>query len=137
MNTVKVKSDVTADSSNKTIVVPKNQSWAINSILVSLASTATAGNRALQLVIQDPNGVALYAVDALAAQAASLTYRYAFLPGVGNEDHSAAHWLQCGLPKDLVLPTGYKIKVFDTAGIAPAADDMTVQIMYVPQYSSL
>jgi hypothetical protein len=137
MNTVKVKSDVVVNQSSKTIVVSKNQSWAINSIFATLASTATVGNRQIRLSILTDADVLLYSVDAISTQAASLTYKYAFLPGAANEDQHAKLWNVCRLPLDTVLPAGYKIKIEDTAAIDAAADDMTVQVMYVPSYSSL
>lgn len=137
MNKAKVKSDILTNDSSKTLVVPKGQSWCIHSIFVVLATTATVGARNMRLSILDDDDNVLYSVDALATQAASLTYKYAFLPGAANEDHAAKLWFQAGLPQDCVLPTGYQIKIEDSAAIDAAADDMTVKAMYVPSYSSL
>lgn len=131
---IKLKSDVTANLSSKTIVVPRYGLWAIKSIFVKLVTTATVGNRQLRLSILTPDDVVIFFTEALAVQAASLTYRYHFLPGAANEDHAAKLWFQNGLPTDLKLPVGYKIKIEDTAAIAAAADDMDIHIMYANNY---
>jgi hypothetical protein len=131
---IKLKSDVTANNSAKTITVPRYGLWAIKSIFVKLATTATVGNRQLRLSILTADNTVIFFTEALAVQAASLTYRYHFVPGVPNEDHNAKLWLQNGLPADLKLPAGYKIKIEDTAAVAAAADDMDVHILYENQF---
>lgn len=130
----KVKSDVVTNNSAKTIVVPKYGLWDIKSIMVKLATTATVGARQIRLSILTPEDVPIFVTDALNTQAASLTYRYMFLPGVANEDHQAKLWLQNALPADCQIPAGYKIKIEDTAAIAAAADDMEVQISYLNRF---
>jgi len=60
-------------------------------------------------------------------QAASLTYTYTF--GVGLADQPAVLSLHLTTPLlPLILPAGYKIRVYDSAAIAAAADDMTVRV---------
>lgn len=131
---IKLKSDVTPNNSVKTITVPRYGLWAITSIFVKLATTATVGNRQLRLSILAPDDTVIFFTEALAVQAASLTYRYHFIPGAANEDRSAKLWLQNGLPPDLKLPAGYKIKIEDTAAVAASADDMDVHIMYANNF---
>lgn len=131
---IKLKSDVTANNSTKTITVPRYGLWAITSIFVKLVTTATTGNRQLKLSILTSDDVVIFSTEALNTQAASLTYHYNFVPGVGNEDHQAKLWLQNGLPPNLKLPAGYKIKIEDTAAIAAAADDMDVHVLYENQF---
>lgn len=137
MNRPKLYSDVATNDSDKTLVVPENQTWDILSIFVTLASSADAGNRQLRLVVLDDDDVVVYSIDALATQAANLTYKYAFLPGAVNETQAAKLFLQAALPPRLILPEGWKVRVYDSAAIAATADDMTIQVQYVPQYSFL
>lgn len=132
--TFKLKSDVTANNSAKTLVVPKYALWDITHIFVKLVTTATAGARQIRLSILTPDDVVVYQADALNTQAASLTYRYNFIPGAANEDHQAKLWFQNSLPAPCYVPAGYKIKIEDTAAIAAAADDMDVHIQYFNRY---
>jgi len=125
-----VKSDVTINSSAKTIVVPAHEQWKIHSLIAKLVSTATAGNRALRLSIRKPDDTVIFQTDALNTQAASLTYFYNFMPGAANEDHQAKKWFQNGLPTECYVPAGYKIKIEDVTAVDAAADDMDIHIQY-------
>ena len=63
-------------------------------------------------------------------QAASLTYNYLF--GVGVSDLTAVRsstFLMTPLVP-WILPAGYKVRVYDSAAVAAAADDMVVQMLY-------
>jgi hypothetical protein len=60
-------------------------------------------------------------------QAASLTQDYTWLPGQYAVAANAHHYM--GLPNPCILPSGYKVRVYDSAAIDAAADDMTVGIL--------
>lgn len=92
---------------------------------VLFASTATAGNRQVELRVKDAAGNVLYAVAAGAVQAASLTNRYLFVPGVTRESAFVSKGITAPLPKQLVIPSGGTVEAIDTAAIDALADDLT------------
>lgn len=119
-----------ADDSDKTFMVTAGQEWQLQSIWVELTSTADVGNRQMSVQIQDSEGDVIGCIKAGVAQAASLTYNYLF--GVGVSDLTAVRsstFLMTPLVP-WILPAGYKVRVYDSAAVAAAADDMVVQILY-------
>ena len=122
-----VTADVTADDSDKTIAVTASKVWQLLSIQVSLATTAAVGDRQMTVDVTDASDNLLARMRAGVTQAASLTYTYTF--GVGLSDQPAVLSLHLTTPLlPLILPAGYKIRVYDSAAIAAAADDMTVRV---------
>lgn len=125
-----LQSEEVVDDSDKTFTVPAGTEWEILSIYVEYISTATAGNRQVAIRFTDGADDIIGQVRAGIAQAASLTRFYQF--GVGLADLTAfrdTDFLMTPLPRGLVLPAGYKVRVFDKAAIAAAADDMDVQMI--------
>lgn len=125
---VATQSFTTVDLSTKTFTVPATTEWQIFSLYITLASTATAGNRVM--VVQ-----ALTSGDAIikeyvfpVTQAASLTYRYELGPDMPNDAALVDTTLLRMTFAPLLLTAGQKLKVFDRAAIAAAADDMTIQM---------
>lgn len=125
-----LQSEVTANDSDKTFTVPTGKSWGINSVYVKLVTTATVGNRQVEVKITDGSDNELLTIRAGAVQAASLTRFYNFAAGLPDltafRDTDA---LSNPLPTQLVLPAGYKVRVFDKAAADAAADDMDVRIL--------
>lgn len=122
--------DEANDDSDKALTVPAGTEWEILSIWVELISTATAGNRQIVVEFQDSASDVIGQVRAGAVQAASLTRNYMFAPGlVDLTAMRDTDFLMTPLPSRFVLPTGYKVRVFDKAAIAAAADDMNIQMM--------
>lgn len=121
-------SDATANDSDKTFTVTSGKVWEIQSIFVTLVTTATAGNRQMQVEID--NGTSVYLVVPVGAvQAASVTRHYSLAHGL--PDLTAMRntlYLLTPFPK-LVLPAGHRIRVYDAAAVDAAADDMTVRIL--------
>jgi len=118
----------TADDSDNTFVVPANTEYEILSIYITLASTATVGNRQMAVQALDASDNIIASLVAAVTQAASLTYRYMF--GVGLADAVAVRdstYVTVGLPL-LFLAAGQKLRVFDKAVVAAAADDMVVRV---------
>ena len=122
-----VTADATADDSDKTFEVTASKIWQLMVVQVSLTTTAAVGNRQMTVDVTDDSDNLLARMRAGVTQAASLTYTYTF--GVGLSDQPAVLSLHLTTPLlPLILPAGYKIRVYDSAAIAAAADDMTVRI---------
>lgn len=120
--------DAAANDSDKTILtVPAGKIAEIRSLSVALTSTATVGNRNILIEIGDgTNVVGRYTVNV--NQAASLTYYYDFTPGMTR--FATAPYLQNNIPASILL-AGYTVRVYDSAAVDAAADDMTVVLHYV------
>ena len=118
--------DSTANDSDKSWVVPNNEQWKLNSVFVTLATTATAGNRVLTIEVQDELSNVIFALAAGAVQAASGTVKYSFAIGAPRETTAVNGYLLVNCPRDLWLSAGYTLRVYDSAAVDAAADDMTV-----------
>ena len=127
-----LQAEEAADDSDKSLTVPASTQWRIKSIWVELTSSGDAGNRVISVEIQDGSADVIFRVDAGAVQAASLTRYYSFagwqadltaFRGAGSD------LLMTPIPPDLVLPAAYVVRVYDSAVIAAAADDMIVQML--------
>ena len=120
--------DVTVDDSDKTLTVPATTEYEILSLYITLASTATVGNRQIVILFLSAADVVIGEVKAGVTQAASLTYKYVCNPGV---DNATALWstdtVFMRLPH-MILAAGQKVRVYDSAAIAAAADDLTIQM---------
>jgi hypothetical protein len=125
--------DAVLDDSDKTYIVPAGESWLIKSIYAKLISTGTAGNRQMDVLITDAADVIVAKFVAGAVQAASLTREYVFAPTHPQETAFTVGVMLRALAGDLVIPAGYKIRVYDSAAIAAAADDLTVRILVSKQ----
>lgn len=118
--------DAAANDSDKTFTVPNNEMWKLNFLHVILVTTATVGNRIITLEIDDADGNNLIDLYAGAVQAASLTRHYDFIQGIYRETSFVNGELHVPIPQDCYLGPGYTLRVYDSAAIAAAADDMTV-----------
>ena len=129
--TLGLDAEETTNDCDKSFAVPANTERIIKSIWVEMISTATVGNRQMEIQIQDNASDIIGSIRAGAVQAASLTRNYLFAPDLvdltafRDTDH-----LTTPIP-ELWLPASYTIRVFDNAAIDAAADDMVVQIRYV------
>ena len=120
--------DITANDSDKTITVTALRIWQPLTIQVSLISTAVVGNRQMTVLFTDAADNVIARAHAGLVQAASLTYSYTF--GLNLSTDFALIGTQANVSLPLcVLPAGYKIRVYDSAAIDAAADDMTVRLM--------
>lgn len=121
--------DETADDSDKSFTPGAGVTWDIFSIVAELTSTATVGNRQMTLQILDGTDV-VFASKAAAVQAASLVRTYVFSAGGGVRDSAFVDGvIECPLPANLAIGSGHTIKVFDSAAVDAAADDMNVRIL--------
>ena len=119
--------DAAANDSDKTITVTAGKVWHVLYAFASLASTATVGNRQIQMDVGDGTNV-IGQSSALNVQVASLTENYHWRPdrNTATEDVATEHYMP--LPSDW-LPAGYTMRFYDSAAIDAAADDLTVRII--------
>lgn len=119
--------DAAANDSNKTFTVPAGKRWNLLYANVELISTATAGNRQIVLQILDATaGNVMFEAVAGLVHSNNTTREYNFGSGLPRETAEVAGQVAVPIPENLILGAGMAIKVFDSAAIAAAADDMTV-----------
>ena len=127
--TPSLQAEETADDSDKTFTVPASTEWMIQSIWVELTTTADVGDRQIEVCLTDDSDDVIGAIQASIVQAASLTYNYLFsLTGEELYALRDGTYLQTALSA-IILPAGFKIRVWDNNAVAVAADDMVVQMM--------
>lgn len=120
--------DKTANDSDKTFTVPDGEMWRLNSVFVKLVTTATVGNRQIVIEAQNPDGDVIGRISAGAVQAASTTRYYLCMQGTFRETAFINTDIQIPIPQDSFFPAGYKLRVYDSAAVDAAADDMDVSI---------
>jgi hypothetical protein len=120
--------DTAANDSDKSIVVPDGEVWQLDWLHASLQSTATVGNRQIVLGLYDSAAIPVNYGDwhAGAVQAASLARHYVFQPGLYRETAFTDGEIQIAIPQKLVAHPGWTIRVYDSAAVAVAADDLTI-----------
>jgi len=129
-----LKDEETINDSDKIITVPANKIWEILWIWVEFVSTATVGNRNLVVVFRDGSDDIICSFEPGVAQAASLSRYFLFAENLPRE---TAFFNTCRLYHPLpktILPAGYSIRIYDSAAIDAAADDMIIHMM-VNQWS--
>jgi len=124
-----LQSDVTLNDSDKTFTVPTEKQWWLKSIYVSLVASASAGNRQVDALITDASDNPVCKMVAGAVQAENLTREYVFAPENPQEVAFTNGLMFRAMPAALVLPAGYKIRVYDSAAIDATHDDMTVNML--------
>lgn len=119
--------DATANDSDKTFVVPANTRWFLTNVLVYFQSTSDVGNRVITILYTDASNNVIARMVAGAVQAASNNYYYEFSLGSARETTPVNSNL-VGHLDGIILEAGMKVRVYDSAAIAAAADDMTVSL---------
>lgn len=127
--TPKAVHDASANDSDKNVLtVPAGKYVVVRGMNVQLGTTATVGNRVLSWRVT--RGGIVYAFgEAGATQAASLTYHYDIAPGLPLSGVVNASLTMPMHP--LVLIAADVLRVWDSAAVDAAADDMTVDLSYV------
>ena len=123
------QADALLNDSDKTLTIPAGKAWGLRSVYAKLISTATVGNRQLDVLLTDGSDNLVAKFVAGAVQAASLTREYVFAPQHPQESAFANGVMLRALAGDCVLPAGYKVRVYDSAAIDAAADDLTVRLL--------
>lgn len=122
--------DEAANDSDKTLTVPASTEWEVLTIWLEFATTGTATVRQMVVEFQDDSGDVIFQMRAGATQDVSLTYYYAFGQAFGAEITSVrdSDFLYMPLPK-IILPAGYKIRIYDNNAVDAAADDLNIQML--------
>ena len=126
----RLEADETVDDSDKTITVPNGKKWRILWIWIEFTTTATTGNRRLRIDIRDTSNDVILAIISPFVQAESNTYFYVVLPGGFTPNTSAESGVQgyLPMPRELILPSGYNIRIYDQNAVDASADDLIIQM---------
>jgi len=127
--TITLQSDVTLADSDKVFTVPAGYLWQVLWAWVELTTTATVGDRQLEVDFRSASDV-IGQVRPNAVQAASLLRNYMIGPAIANQAafYDTDH-LQTPLPPTVFLPAGYSVRVFDNNAVDAAGDNMIVHMM--------
>lgn len=121
--------DAALNDSDKTFTVPAGRAWGLQAVHVTLISTATVGNRQVDILITDESDNTIYKYQAGAVQTATLTRVYVFAPGHSQDTSFTNGVMLRQIASNIVLPAGYKVRVLDSTAVDAAADDMTVRLL--------
>ncbi len=121
--------DDAANDSDKSFVVPAGRRYLIHYGQVTLVTTITAGARQVALEVQDDLANIVFRSLAGATQAVSLTREYHFAPNPVREAAFINGQIMVPIPPTLILLPGWTLRIYDTAAIDAAADDMTVSLL--------
>lgn len=121
--------DVAVNDSDKTIAVPSGKQWKVLYGFLILTTTVTAGNRVVEVRVQDENANILWLTSATNVQIASTTEFYSLQTG-GDEptEHTGGVHI-INLPRELILTSEFALRVFDNAAVDPGADDLVVRLV--------
>jgi hypothetical protein len=114
------------DNSDKLFLVPEDEEWRLLWANVVLVTSADAGDRQIRFSVLDPSGDEVGYISAGTVQAASLTRNYGFMQGIYRETSFSDGMIQVPITLELHLPPGSIMRFYDSKGIAPEADNMTV-----------
>ena len=124
---LKLVTDEALNDSDKTIIVPAGEIWQLLSVYAELIATGDAGNRQVELHVRDDSQDVIGIFPAAAVQIASATEYYNWgVAGDLLETVATYHYLPLA---PTVLPPSYEMRIFDSAAIQAAADDLTIQIL--------
>lgn len=121
--------DTAANDSDKALTVPAGKVWHVLHVWASLAATATAGNRQVELLVRDDADATLGIFAALNVQAESTTEYYVWgTAGTVDEAKAGYHFMPLS---PVLLPPGYDLRIYDSAAIDAAADDLTIRALVI------
>jgi len=121
--------DSAANDSDKTIVVPANKLWQVQSIYVTLATSVKVGTRILLTTFNDDSDNIIYEMRALNIQLASCTEYYIFSQGFSLPTENTASYHFIPIPPALYLNPGFYIRIYDQAVQDPTVDDLIIRLM--------
>lgn len=123
-----LQSDENLNDSDKSFTVPASTEWRVKWIYVELTTTATAGNRQMEIQIQDDAADVIARLVCGDVQAASLTRYYLFAPNVAELTAERDTDKFSTLMPEWILPASYVVRVWDNAAVDAAADDLIIQM---------
>lgn len=119
--------DTDTGDSTKSWTVPAGSEWRVDAILVHLATTATVGNRLIEVQSLDEDSVVMPMGISDTTQAASSTGYYFFNIDNPIDAGFTAERIRAPLAEYWLRP-GQTLKVFDNAAVAADSDDMKVYL---------
>lgn len=120
--------DDALNDSDKTITADAGKALEILSIRVELTATVTAGTRILTIQKRETGGDVLLAFGSDTTRIASGTQIWNFVKNAQANLVPVTGEIMEQLPDDLFIAGSEDLRVFDSATIAAAADDMVVQV---------
>jgi len=132
--------DATPNSSVRTITVPAGKLWQILHIHGEIVCTATVGSRVLFVQILNGSAQVVWAAQKSAVIAASQKGVVNLSPSLPAGTTAANAPMLDGTSPNIavynpipsfMLPAGYQIKIWDSASIDAAADDMITSVHYI------
>lgn len=122
--------DADANDSSKDFTVPTGHVYKLLSGNLNIVTQVTVGNRIFELRVL--NGVTVVFASILGAVVANgVTTIVNILPAVTkNTTETNGVWL-LPIPTEMYIPSGYIIRILDSAAIAPTTDDVTVNLTVI------
>jgi len=120
--------DVALNDSDKTLTVPSGKQWKWRYGLALFVTSATVGNRRIILEIRDAGGNNFYRMFSLNATAASTTDNFVF-GNFGDTAEDAGGNMTLPIPTECILDENFQIRIFDSAAVDAAADDLTIRLV--------
>lgn len=102
-----------AAGADYSIIVPAGVNWLVRSIRFQLVTAVAAGNRFVELRVDDGAGNIFADISGGTVQAASLTFLYTFAAGLPVSANNNV--FTNGLPAEMRLPGGFRIRTVTTA----------------------
>ena len=119
------------NDSDKVYTVPMTQEVQVFTIFVDLTTTATVGDRQLQLLFQNAQARTILDIRPNVVQAASIQRFYSFGPSLANQlAFYDTDVLQTPIPPTLFGKGNYTLRIWDNNVVDAAADDMLVTIAF-------
>lgn len=125
---IKTIIDVALNDSDKTFTVPSGKQWKLLYGFINFSATASAGNRIIQVDFRDAGGNTLYRVRALNAIIANGVENLS-LGQFSNVLESVAGTHHLPIPVNSILGSGFDLRIFDSAAVDAAADDMIIRLI--------
>jgi len=117
------------NDSDKIITVPADKIWEILWIHVEYISTATVGDRIFEVLFLDDSDDVIFRIRTSSHQAASLSRIYEVSQNGQEPAFTDTNRQMIPIPTKSLLPAGYKLRIWDSAAIDAAADDMIIKMM--------
>ena len=121
--------DAVLNDSDKSVIVPADRRYKIFYGFIELITTAVIGNRQIAIEILDDSANVVFRSLAGTVQAESTTREYHFFPNVVREAAFVNNQILIPIPPDLILLPSWTYRIYDTAAIDAAADDMTTSTL--------
>lgn len=87
------------------------------------------GDRSVGMTLRDPGGTGIWSVPSLFPQTANTLVIYTYFPGVAREATPTNGIIVCAMPPQFVVPNGYSLRFFDTAGVS-GGDNIFLRLGY-------